>query len=150
MNLTGIEICYNCMCPLSANSSIRHYGKINFRLKSWTIHQIARFQVWIFKIFWGGAQQALSQFPQLAQTRASVSIRASTSNLGRFAPSVWASPSMHPNMLDHLTNVCSGSIVVTTLDCELRGSWFESRVGVNILWGSIDCTGLTRAFIPSG
>ena len=46
--------------------------------------------------------------------------------------------------------VCSGSIVVTTLDCGPRGSWFESRVGANILWGSIDCKGLTRAFIPSG
>ena len=29
--------------------------------------------------------------------------------------------------------VCSGSIVVTTLDCGPGGSWFESRVGVNIL-----------------
>ena len=46
--------------------------------------------------------------------------------------------------------VCSGSIVVTTLDSGPGGSWFESRVGANILWGSIDCTGLTRAFIPSG
>ena len=27
----------------------------------------------------------------------------------------------------------SGSIVVTTLDCGPRGSWFESRVGANIL-----------------
>ena len=39
--------------------------------------------------------------------------------------------------------VCSGSIVVTTLDCGPGGSWFESRVGANILWGSIDGTGLT-------
>ena len=31
--------------------------------------------------------------------------------------------------------VCSGSIVVTTLDCGPRGSWFKSRVGTNILWG---------------
>ena len=46
--------------------------------------------------------------------------------------------------------VCSGSIVVTTLDCGPIGSWFKSRVGANILWGSIDCTGLIRAFIPSG
>ena len=29
-------------------------------------------------------------------------------------------------------------------------SGFESRVGANILWGSIDCTGLNRAFIPPG
>ena len=29
--------------------------------------------------------------------------------------------------------VCSGSIVVTTLDCGPRGSRFKSRVGANIL-----------------
>ena len=29
--------------------------------------------------------------------------------------------------------MCSGSIVVTTLDCGPGGSWFESRVGNNIL-----------------
>ena len=29
--------------------------------------------------------------------------------------------------------VCSGSIVVTTLDYKSGGSWFESRVGANIL-----------------
>ena len=46
--------------------------------------------------------------------------------------------------------VYSGSIVVTTLDCGPGGAWFESRVGANILWGSIDCTGLTRAFILLG
>ena len=48
------------------------------------------------------------------------------------------------------SQVCSGSIVVTTLDCGPGGSWLESRVGTNILWGSIDCTGITRAFIPLG
>ena len=47
-------------------------------------------------------------------------------------------------------SVCSGSIVVTTLDSGPGGSWFESRVGANILWDSIDCTGLNRAFIPLG
>ena len=50
----------------------------------------------------------------------------------------------------HIFIVCSGSIMVTTLDCGSRGFWFESRLGANILWGSIDCTGLTRAFIPLG
>ena len=41
-------------------------------------------------------------------------------------------------------------IVVTTLDCGPRGSWFESRVGANILSGLIDCAGLTRAGQPLG
>ena len=44
---------------------------------------------------------------------------------------------------------CSGSIVVTTLNCGPGGPWFRSRVGANILWVLIDCTGLSRAFIPS-
>ena len=39
--------------------------------------------------------------------------------------------------------VCSGSIVVTTLDSGPGGPGFESRVGANILWGSI---GLHRAY----
>ena len=30
-------------------------------------------------------------------------------------------------------DLCSGSIVVTTLDCGPGGSWFEFRVGANIL-----------------
>ena len=34
--------------------------------------------------------------------------------------------------------VSSGSIVATTLDSGPGGSWFESRVGANILWGYID------------
>ena len=32
-----------------------------------------------------------------------------------------------------LNAVCSGSIVVTTLDCGPGGPWFKSRVGANIL-----------------
>ena len=48
------------------------------------------------------------------------------------------------------TDVCIGSIVVTTLDSGPGGPGFESRVGANILWGSIDCTGLTRALHPFG
>ena len=51
-----------------------------------------------------------------------------------------------PTPLCSVSIVCSGSIVVTTLDSGPGGSWFESRVGANILWGSIDCTGLTRLF----
>ena len=47
---------------------------------------------------------------------------------------------------DLIDIVCSGSIVVATLDSGPGGSWFESRVDANILWGSIDCTGLTQAF----
>ena len=41
--------------------------------------------------------------------------------------------------------VCSGNIVacmVTSLNCGPGGSWFKSRMGVNILRGSIDCTWL--------
>ena len=53
-------------------------------------------------------------------------------------------------MVTWSTKLCSGSIVVTTLDCGPGGSWFESWVGANILWGSIDCTELTRAIIPLG
>ena len=33
----------------------------------------------------------------------------------------------------YISQVCSGSVVVTTLDCGPRGSWFKSRVGANIL-----------------
>ena len=36
------------------------------------------------------------------------------------------------------------------MDCGPGGPWFKSRVGANILRGSIDGTGLTRAFIPFG
>ena len=32
-----------------------------------------------------------------------------------------------------VSHVCSGSIVVTTLDCGPRGSRFKSRVDANIL-----------------
>ena len=43
------------------------------------------------------------------------------------------------------TKVCNGSTVDTTLDCGLRGPpWFKSWKGANILWGSINCTGLTE------
>ena len=53
-------------------------------------------------------------------------------------------------MNSQITSKGSSSIVITTLDCGLGGSWFKSWVGLNILWGSIDCAGLTRAFIPLG
>ena len=38
-----------------------------------------------------------------------------------------------PFLLLNRIPVCSGSIVVTTLDCGPRGSRFKSRVGANIL-----------------
>ena len=37
------------------------------------------------------------------------------------------------HLRDAACSVFSGIIVVTTLDCGPRGSWFESRVGANIL-----------------
>ena len=43
--------------------------------------------------------------------------------------------------LNKVSTLCSGSIVVTIIDCAPWGPWFESPVGANILWCSIDCTG---------
>ena len=45
-----------------------------------------------------GLTEPSPKTPSPAQYWASLSIRASISNLGRFAPSVWASSSIHPNM----------------------------------------------------
>ena len=39
----------------------------------------------------------------------------------------------HMAHIGALSLMCSGSIVVTTLDCGPRGSRFKSRVGANIL-----------------
>ena len=36
--------------------------------------------------------------------------------------------------------------VVNILDCEPRGSGFKSGLSADILWGLIDCAGLTQAF----
>ena len=56
------------MCSFSANSSTHPWEKINFRLNSSTIHQIALLQVWIFKIFRGGAHRTLSPNPSLPRS----------------------------------------------------------------------------------
>ena len=64
---------------------------------------------------------------------------------------VWCSSDLTPlSMNSQITSKGSSNTVFTTLDCGPWGPWFESRVGANILWGSFDCTGLTRAFIPFG
>ena len=38
--------------------------------------------------------------------------------------------------------VCSGSIMITTLDCEPEGPWFKSREGARILRGQSSAEGL--------
>ena len=64
--------------------------KSRFQFQVYTRLNYLKFE--IPKIFWGGAHRAPSPDPSPALCRASPSIRASPSNLGRFAPSILASP----------------------------------------------------------
>ena len=61
--------------PLNARFRFQVYTRLNY----------LKFE--ISKFFWGGAHRAPSPDPSPALSRASPSIRASPSNLGRFAPS---------------------------------------------------------------
>ena len=88
--------------PSSAKSLIRHWEKINFRLNYTADCTVSSMN---FQKFSGeGLTEPSPQIPSPAQYRASLLIRASTSNLWRFAPSVWAWPSIHPNMFDYSPN----------------------------------------------
>ena len=83
-----------------ANSSIRHWGKMIFSLEKLNYTQDCTVSSMYFQ-FWGVAHRTLSPDPSPVQSRVSLSIRTLTSNLGRFAPLFWASPSIYPNMFDH-------------------------------------------------
>ena len=72
-------------------------GKDEFSLEKLNYTQDCTVSSMYFQNFLGRG----SPDPSPIQSRVSLSIRASTSNLGRFAPSFWASPSIHPNMFDH-------------------------------------------------
>ena len=65
-----------------------------FRFQVYTRLNYLKFE--IPKIFWGGAHRAPSPDPSPALSRASQTIRASPSNLGRFALSIRASPDSDP------------------------------------------------------
>ena len=82
------------MCSFSANSSIRHWGKI--KMFAWKVElntPDCTVSSMNFQNFLGRGSPSPLQDPSPTQFRASLSIRASTSN--RFVPSVWASPSIH-------------------------------------------------------
>ena len=69
-----------------------------WKMFAWKVELYTRlhgFKYEFSKIFWGRAPQALFPDPSPTKFRASLSIRASTSNLGCFVPSVCASPSIH-------------------------------------------------------
>ena len=78
--------------------------KSGFRFQVYTRLNYLKFE--IPKILWGGAYRAPSPDPSPALSRASPSILASFSNLGRFAPLIRASPDSDPPTFEAWLRPC--------------------------------------------
>ena len=76
---------------------------MNVCLKSWTIHQIAQFQVWIFKIFWGGLLEPSPQIPSPLNLGLCFRFGLRPQISGASRPRFGLHPQSTPNMFDHFS-----------------------------------------------